>query len=193
MIYDVIDDVMPDHFNKYMIEALIQVNRWRQALPELHSVKKDTLVDDAGMTMLSFPNEDEDHKLNRLNILCDVILNGALERHSSIGRFENFDVDRYVFNLYNRNSVCDFHQDVTLTGLDPGQYLSTFIYSFNDCDGYNIIADEKIESKAGRLILFPSNVSHKAYPPKNQPHRYSLNCQFKYSSYFRYNDNYGTE
>tara|TARA_B100001939_G_scaffold208460_1_gene179237 strand:+ start:401 stop:973 length:573 start_codon:yes stop_codon:yes gene_type:complete len=189
MIYDVIDDLMPKQFNDYMINQIIKTNRWRQSISELHSRES---IEDSGMVMLTFPNRDNDHIHYTLNVLNDVILDAALTAHSSTGVFHNIEVDRYMFNLYNKTSICGSHQDVTLTGQNPGQYLSTFIYTFSDGDGYNIVADEKIESKAGRCILFSSYDSHVAYPPTNTSHRYTLNCQFKYTSYERFNDSYGT-
>lgn len=192
MIYDIIDDLMPKEFNDYMIKHLSNVNRWRQAQPELHEFEKNKVTSDAGMIMLSFPNIDDDRIYNMLNILNDVILDAVLKKHSPVGEFYGVELDRYMFNLYNKTSVCGYHQDCTLTGQSPGQYLSTFIYTFSDGDGYNIVGDQKIESKAGRCILFSSYDPHVAYPPTNTNHRYTLNCQFKYGSYNRFNDSYGT-
>lgn len=192
MIYDVIDDVMPKQFNDFMIEEIRRANRWAIAKPELHEFEKSNISADAGMVMLTFPNSENDYIHNNLNVLNNVILDAVLKLHSSTGVFHNVELDRYMFNAYNQNSVCGAHQDCTLTGQNPGQYLSTIIYTFSDGDGYNIVGDEKIESKAGRCILFSSYDPHVAHPPTNVPYRYTLNCQFKYTSYNRFNDSYGT-
>lgn len=63
MIYDVIDNVLPEHMNKFIANEVISTQRWRPAHAETQDVHQNY---DGGMILLSFPSPHDDPVLNKL-------------------------------------------------------------------------------------------------------------------------------
>ena len=180
MIYDVIDDVLPENVNSYITSVIRHVRDGIPAIPETEDARSHG---DGGMVLPSYPNESNDPVLEKLNLFGEIISESVFAAHKKKGRFNNIEVDRFMYNYYTRSSECFHHYDDNKTVQQAGQSLASFIYCLNDNDGYNIVNDQKIESKSGRCIIFSSSDYHSAVGPKEYATRFTLNCTFKYSGY----------
>ncbi len=52
------------------------------------------------------------------------------------------------------------------------------LFSLNDCDGYTLIGDEKVQSKANRALFFDPTVLHSSTTCTNKRARFNINFNY---------------
>jgi len=163
----VFDNLFDNDFNTVVINELKHKAKWTLSfddIPEGYS--------DSGFVCYSWvknanPNSITD--LPNLNAWAYLIFDKVVSRSSEI--IGDPELIRYVWNYYNSSSNGSTHIDH-----NEVNYFS-IVYNFTDCEGAGTyVGDEFFESKAGRAILFPSNVEHRGVGPKKEAdQRFVLN------------------
>ena len=78
---------------------------------------------------------------------------------------------RMYWNYYTPQAMPEWHIDESMVG----NYVSIF-YNLHDYDGGTEFQNgERIESKEGDAIVFPSHLVHRGYAPVRKHHRFNLN------------------
>lgn len=188
MIYDVIDNVLPQEFNNTVIETLRSTPRWQIAGTEHGSNNEE----ETGIVLNSFlngydkvdefENGKRDDLKTPLNTLGLAIANTVLGKHQ--GKFIGAVPKRFFWNRYPRNGMCKPHQDYG-GRMNDGEHLVSLVYHLNDNDGYNIINGERIETVGGRCIIFQSTDWHEAHGPFEFKERFTFNAVLGYYNYER--------
>lgn len=186
MFNDIVEvrDLLDSDFNLALIEILQNQRSWtidpERKDPETY--KNDitlTSYCDSGFVLPAYSKYQNAYLNNHnenLTIIAKLIFHSALMKLERRGiLFKNLELDRVMFNYYNRSSCAIWHRDV----LDKTNYCS-FLYYLNTCDGYTEFEDRKIYSESGKGVFFDSGIRHKGVGPTEDKKRFTLNIVFEY-------------
>ena len=166
----VIDNLFDDEFHNLIIKELKYKAKWTLSfddIPEGYS--------DAGFVCYSWvqnPNPDLITDLPNANAWAYLIFNKVVTSNPSV--INNPELIRYVWNYYNSSSSGSKHIDHN----EPNYY--SIVYNLTTCNNAGTYIEDKFyESKAGRALLFPSNITHKGVGPTDAADkRFVLNIMF---------------
>ncbi len=167
MITKVKTDI-PSQTNKKIIDILTNTSLWRHAKDEgpTYNINQP----DCGMAMITFEDTVGHTPHETLNVYAGVIFD--MVQKNSLIQFKK--INRYYWNWYSPSSTgTKYHKDHD----NDNKY--SIIYNLHTNDGgtiFKINDEEKFEkSVESEAIVFPSKISHKGIPPKENLHRLNLN------------------
>lgn len=169
-------DLFDPSFNLDLRDRLQRSAEWRLCLDEHYLPGMDAQShSDTGFVYYTYTNERDwnqiaaqDPARGYFNNMAESMLNTALNR---LGHSEAV-IMRIMWNYYNRSSQGIMHKD------HQEQGLHSMVYNLSDTDGGTEIQGEFFPGRAGSAIIFPSELEHRGFGPKQQPNRFVLNCIF---------------
>jgi hypothetical protein len=144
-----------------------------------NEIESSSVYCDSGFVLLSYAKSQIDYLNNHNANLTDIskiIFNVSIKKLKTMNVFfKHIELDRIMFNYYNRSSCGTWHEDMPNTN----NYCS-FLYYLNTCDGYTEFENIKINSESGKGVFFNSNMRHRGVGPTKDKRRFTLNITFRY-------------
>jgi hypothetical protein len=173
---EVIPNLFPEEFNKFLSSKLQRSAEWRLCLDEHYLPGMDANAhSDTGFVYYTYTNDRDWNMLaaqdpvrGYFNHMAEAVLNTALIK---LG-YPNANIMRIMWNYYNRSSQGIAHKD------HQDHQIFSMIYNLSDTDGGTEIEDTFYQGQSGTALIFPSNLEHRGYGPKNEPYRFVLNVIF---------------
>ena len=173
-------DLYPDEFNKSLRDQLQRSAEWRLCLDEHYLPGSDwDQHSDTGFVYYTYINDRDwaeiaarDPARGFFNTQAESILHTALSRMG----INQAVIHRIMWNYYNRSSQGILHRDHQLPG------LHSMVYNLSHTDGGTEIEGKFYQGNSGTAIVFPSELEHRGFGPKQQPTRFVLNCIFSIDS-----------
>ena len=172
----VISNLFPREFNKFLSNKLQRSAEWRLCLDEHYLPGMDAdSHSDTGFVYYTYTNDRDwnmvaaqDPTRGYFNHMAEAVLNTALIK---LG-YSDATVMRIMWNYYNRSSQGIMHKD------HQDHRILSMIYNLSDTDGGTEIDGKFYPGQEGTALVFPSCLDHRGYGPKDQPYRFVLNCIF---------------
>ena len=183
---EIFDLPVPKEINTEIINYLGSQGRWsfvvdgnRTFSPQFREIITPGQRTDQGMALISYSRNNSvagtviDPYLNQFG---DWIYFFCKER----SKLKMQHIERMYWNLYSPGASCLWHVDKDSGGV-IGHYGS-IVYNLHSNDGGTELEEnEKILSKEGQALIFPSHLRHRGFAPTKTKWRLSLNIVTKIS------------
>lgn len=168
---EVIDNVVDDHFCKFLVRKLGRDGKWALATDGEYS-RQEIELSDNGFLFATFIKDHDEYDEPEFNILVEYILDSFLQKTKQ--SYEGIEISRFFFNYYNRESEGVSHTD------HPEPNYQSLLINLNTNDGGTIVDGEFVKSESGRVIAFDSSIDHQGVGPTKDKQRFALNIVFHY-------------
>lgn len=178
-----VKNIMSDSENYEIIKILTNQASWKMSCD--YEDVNDSIYSDTGFLLKSYSINQTKylnaHNANINSIAYQIMM--TIFNNIAPIYFSGVDVNRYLWNYYNKSSTGIFHVDMMTQ--NPDDKFASIVYYLNTCDGgteleideYNKIS---IPSISGNAVVFDSSIRHRGITVKNDPRRFVLNIVFKY-------------
>mgnify|MGYP001598098120 FL=1 len=184
MIVEHLNNILSKDFNNNILNELSNIQGWRISPDEFVKTQGDLEdgASDSGMLLTSFDKElgfpftqELESQYSFLNVSANHIFQSVLQNSKYI--FHNVELERYLWNYYNRSSDGVDHTDSE----DNNKFSVT--YYLHDSDGGTLIDDIIYKSISNDAVIFKSNTPHRGIGPKKSKKRFLLNIVFRAEGY----------